>query len=1004
MAFENVLIRSTLNGISPVDGFRQDLAIADLVGLSLTDTTGITTFRWEIVGRPEGSSAGGGGPEPILLGTTATASFTVDNDTGLLRDGTYIVHCIVNQGSPTETRIRVGLARLSGRTTTDGRVLRRMGAFEDETIDTADATIALGYAKQLLRWMDKIIELDISGGGSVGTLATVYAGGAVSADQTLNLSDADGGGVIFNGSGAGFNGTNTIRVLGAGGSQLNVLRANGYVGINQSNPVKPLHVTDSVEATLRLDKGTVWDIVNDGTGTLQLDVGGVVPMQFDINGARTDIGIGINTAAPNGPGQAFGAGSTLAVGAASTGRIRYNESTQKFQVSENGAAYVDIIGSAGAPLDAQYLVLTANGSLTDERVITIATTNGLRATDGGAGGAYTIFNTLREGLAGGQSVIGGNAASEDLTLVSTANATRGSIFFGADQTSVYDETAGWMELILGIGLGTTPDSANPVVAINGSAAATVSDAGTGWIRFNSGTNTLQVSENTGAWTDILGGGGGAPTTASYLVLGLDATLTNERVFVNGSGLSASDGGANGNYTLTNTLVTGLAGGQTVIGGTAATEDLTLQSTTNATRGDIRIDAARLEFFNSTNAVVFNTTTNGPITIQANRDAADTNADVIIRSTVTRTAGNLLNVNNNISSRFSVNFNGQGIFSNGTQTITITPTAATNSTIVTNSQDLIIGGVSQLLVNADGTAAAPGLASGAEEDTGLYWVGGASGLGISVQGTEIARFTSTTFQLRHTGTLATLAATNTNAGLDIKGNKNAGDAGTDVNIDTFATRTGGNLFRVQNNGVDAFLIKSAGAQTVVKEGTESAPGLNIGTAALDNGLYLSNTDEISITLNAGQRHVFKTTAYDLTDGTYTIRMDIGTATEPAIRSLGTNDPLALYGNRSAGDSGADILLRSNGAVTRTAGDLVAVLNGGVTLARIDFNGTGYFEDVHITSVGVDKALHYDSSRTTDPGDPATNASKVYIFDNGSTVEFRVKYNDGGTVKTGALTLS
>jgi len=46
-----------------------------------------------------------------------------------------------------------------------------------------------------------------------------------------------------------------------------------------------------------------------------------------------------------------------------------------------------------------------------------------------------------------------------------------------------------------------------------------------------------------------GGGGGAPVNAEYLVLSLDATLTNERRFVPGTGLTAVDGGAGGNYTL-----------------------------------------------------------------------------------------------------------------------------------------------------------------------------------------------------------------------------------------------------------------------------------------------------------------------------------------------------------------------------------------------------------------------------------------------------------------------
>ena len=46
-----------------------------------------------------------------------------------------------------------------------------------------------------------------------------------------------------------------------------------------------------------------------------------------------------------------------------------------------------------------------------------------------------------------------------------------------------------------------------------------------------------------------GGGGGAPTNASYVVIALDATLTNERVLTAGGGITITDGGAGGNVTI-----------------------------------------------------------------------------------------------------------------------------------------------------------------------------------------------------------------------------------------------------------------------------------------------------------------------------------------------------------------------------------------------------------------------------------------------------------------------
>lgn len=78
----------------------------------------------------------------------------------------------------------------------------------------------------------------------------------------------------------------------------------------------------------------------------------------------------------------------------------------------------------------------------------------------------TITANLATGIAGGQSVIGGTAASENLTLSSTANATKGKVIFG---TSAYDEVNNRL------GLGTTTPATildiqantNPVIRSTG---------------------------------------------------------------------------------------------------------------------------------------------------------------------------------------------------------------------------------------------------------------------------------------------------------------------------------------------------------------------------------------------------------------------------------------------------------------------------------------------------------------------------------------------------------
>jgi hypothetical protein len=75
--------------------------------------------------------------------------------------------------------------------------------------------------------------------------------------------------------------------------------------------------------------------------------------------------------------------------------------------------------------------------------------------------------------------------------------------------------------------------------------------------------------NDGAGTLTWTAGGGAPTTASYLTLGLDGTLSNERVLTAGSNISFVDTGANGTLTINASGGAGTFFSQSIDFGTAS---------------------------------------------------------------------------------------------------------------------------------------------------------------------------------------------------------------------------------------------------------------------------------------------------------------------------------------------------------------------------------------------------------------------------------------------------
>lgn len=332
MAFENVQIISKRGGLLPILGWRQDLAQSDVIDLSLNDNTGVTSYKWLLVGRPEGSIAGGAGPEPVLLGNLATAGFTVDADVGFAyRDGTYIVHCVLNMGTPTETTITVGLARMSGLVDAEGRPLRRLGGFEVAedvgVVAVGDTSIRQGWLKMLNRWLGKVASMSGPVPGAQN-LNQTYDTGAAPAAQRMIISAAKGGAIKI---------------------------------------IEGADATNELLSFLAADSDTLIDFLK--TGQIVLYEEGLK--------AEGGFALGKNTVLEP-LTLSFKSAPGAAVSTASAGRIRYNNLLTRFEVSVNGGAYVPLLTgitgittlkvTAGVPLSGDIILASGDGVTVTENV------------------------------------------------------------------------------------------------------------------------------------------------------------------------------------------------------------------------------------------------------------------------------------------------------------------------------------------------------------------------------------------------------------------------------------------------------------------------------------------------------------------------------------------------------------------------------------------------------------------------------------------------------------
>lgn len=186
------------------------------------------------------------------------------------------------------------------------------------------------------------------------------------------------------------------------------------------------------------------------------------------------------------------------------------------------------------------------------------------------GGVLT--NDLLTGVAGGQTVTGGTGAADNLDLRSTSNGTKGFTRIGGSTGFVYDETN------KRVGLNNaSPDSRIQVGSTLG--AATL---------FGSSDSTISIQSGAGTYPSML--------------FGVSSVARGRLSFDDSTGVQLSTNigtlwlfaPSNSELNLTNTQFQVKPGGTLVLhatsagvfGATAASGNLTLGSTTNATKGSI----------------------------------------------------------------------------------------------------------------------------------------------------------------------------------------------------------------------------------------------------------------------------------------------------------------------------------------------------------------------------------------------------------------------------------
>lgn len=301
-----------------------------------------------------------------------------------------------------------------------------------------------------------------------GTTANLVIPKTCSAGQSITEIDA--------------NGTATC----AAGSSGTVTAVTATAPLNSSGGTTP-NLTLSIDSTLAISAGVLGRAAISGDGSISAGSN-----TFTLNNIPNETTL---------PGDILAtASSAPATPAAGFGRIWYNSASQNLAViseagtikhgvqTNNGTAhhFLTSITDTGFANDAQPAFSDLTGTATLSQLSSPTGTGLWGISSGVSDAAATVVSTgltrasgnltvnLSTGVSGGQTLIGGTTAGDNLTISTTSNGTKGKVIFSSTSGMVFDEANNRL------GIGVTPtvsfqDQAN----VNGDLMAAVINTSTG---------------------------------------------------------------------------------------------------------------------------------------------------------------------------------------------------------------------------------------------------------------------------------------------------------------------------------------------------------------------------------------------------------------------------------------------------------------------------------------------------------------------------------------------